>query len=380
VLPRTTGRRACDPLAPSAMSFTISAPGTARAGAGAPSSAQPAATVRTTPARRRRREPRGVIGNVVAPPGARRAGAATVECVSRSRTGLLAAVGAWLLWGLFPLYWPLLEPARPVEILGHRIVWSLVFLVGLLAFTSGFAWVRRLRPRTTALLTLAAVLVSTNWAVYIYGVNSGHVVETSLGYFINPLVTVLLAIVFLGERLRRRQAGAVAVAVAGVLVLTIDYGRVPWIALTLAVTFGLYGFVKKRAGVDGAQSLAVETAVLVVPASAYLLWLGGAGDGTFTSEGPAHAALLMGAGVVTALPLMLFGAAAVRIPLSTLGLLQYMTPTIQFLIGVLIYREPMPLSRLAGFALVWVALAILVLDAVGAVRSARAAAPAAAPA
>ena len=300
--------------------------------------------------------------------------------MSQSRTGLLAAVGAWLLWGLFPLYWPLLEPASPVEILGHRIVWSLAFLVALLAFTSGFAWVRRLRPRTAALLTLAAVLVSTNWAVYIYGVNSGHVVETSLGYFINPPVTVLLAIVFVGERLRRRQAGAVAVAVAGVLVLTIDYGRVPWIALTLAVTFGLYGFVKKRAGVDGAQSLAVETAVLVVPASAYLLWLGGAGDGTFTSEGPAHAALLMGAGVVTALPLMLFGAAAVRIPLSTLGLLQYMTPTIQFLIGVLIYREPMPLSRLAGFALVWVALAILVLDAVGAVRSARAAAPAAAPA
>jgi chloramphenicol-sensitive protein RarD len=300
--------------------------------------------------------------------------------VSRSRTGLLAAVGAWLLWGLFPLYWPLLEPASPVEILGHRIVWSLAFLVALLAFTSGFAWVRRLRPRTAALLTLAAVLVSTNWAMYIYGVNSGHVVETSLGYFINPLVTVLLAIVFVGERLRRRQAGAVAVAVAGVLVLTIDYGRVPWIALTLAVTFGLYGLVKKRAGVDGPQSLAVETAVLVLPASAFLLWLGGTGEGTFTAEGSTHAALLMGAGIVTALPLMLFGAAAVRIPLSTLGLLQYMTPTIQFLIGVLVYREPMPLSRLAGFALVWTALVILVLDALGAVRASRAAAPAAAPA
>jgi chloramphenicol-sensitive protein RarD len=299
--------------------------------------------------------------------------------VSRSQTGLLAAVGAYLLWGLFPLYWPLLEPASPVEILGHRIVWSLVLLVVVLAVTAGFAWVRRLSARVAALLTVAAILVSVNWAVYIYGVNSEHVVETSLGYFMNPLVTVVLAMVFLHERLRRRQGLALAVAVVGVLVLTIDYGRVPWIALTLAVTFGSYGLVKNRAGIDGPQSLAVETAVVVLPASAYLLWLGGTGDGTFTTEGPGHAALLIGAGVVTALPLMLFGAAAVRIRLSTLGLLQYMTPTIQFLIGVLFYGEPMPLSQLVGFALVWIALLILVLDALGAAR-ARMAAPAAAPA
>ena len=288
-------------------------------------------------------------------------------------------MGAYLLWGLFPLYWPLLEPASPVEILGHRIVWSLVLLVVVLAVTAGFAWVRRLSARVAALLTVAAILVSVNWAVYIYGVNSEHVVETSLGYFMNPLVTVVLAMVFLHERLRRRQGLALAVAVVGVLVLTIDYGRVPWIALTLAVTFGSYGLVKNRAGIDGPQSLAVETAVVVLPASAYLLWLGGTGDGTFTTEGPGHAALLIGAGVVTALPLMLFGAAAVRIRLSTLGLLQYMTPTIQFLIGVLFYGEPMPLSQLVGFALVWIALLILMLDALGAAR-ARMAAPAAAPA
>ena len=288
-------------------------------------------------------------------------------------------MGAYLLWGLFPLYWPLLEPASPVEILGHRIVWSLVLLVVVLAVTAGFAWVRRLSARVAALLTVAAILVSVNWAVYIYGVNSEHVVETSLGYFINPLVTVVLAMVFLHERLRRRQGLALALAVVGVLVLTLDYGRVPWIALTLAVTFGSYGLVKNRAGIDGPQSLAVETAVVVLPASAYLLWLGGTGDGTFTTEGPGHAALLIGAGVVTALPLMLFGAAAVRIRLSTLGLLQYMTPTIQFLIGVLFYGEPMPLSQLVGFALVWIALLILVLDALGAAR-ARMAAPAAAPA
>jgi chloramphenicol-sensitive protein RarD len=301
--------------------------------------------------------------------------AATVEAVSGSRSGLLAAVGGYLLWGLFPLYWPLLEPAAPVEILAHRIVWSLAFLLGLLALSAGFAWLPKLGWRTTGLLALAAALVSVNWGVYIYGVNSERVVETSLGYFINPLLTVVLAMVFLGERLRRRQGVALAVAAAGVVVLTVDYGRVPWIALTLALSFGLYGLVKNRAGVDGTQSLAVETAVLALPAAAYLVWLGGTGRGTFTSDGAGHTALLLGAGVVTALPLMLFGAAAVRIRLSTLGLLQYLTPTIQFLIGVLFYGEPMPLSRLAGFALVWLALLVFMLDALGASRARVRAAP-----
>jgi chloramphenicol-sensitive protein RarD len=300
--------------------------------------------------------------------------------VSRSRSGFLAAVGGYLLWGLFPLYWPLLEPAAPVEILAHRIAWSLVFLLGLLALMSGFAWIRRLSRRAVGLLALAAALVSVNWGVYIYGVNSEHVIETSLGYFINPLLTVVLAIVFLHERLRRRQGLAVLVAALGVLVLTVDYGRVPWIALTLALSFGLYGLVKKQADVDGMQSLAVETAVIVVPAAAYLVWLGASDRGTFTSEGAGHTALLLGAGVVTALPLMLFGAAAVRIRLSTLGLLQYLTPTIQFLIGVLFYREPMPLSRLAGFALVWIALVIFMLDALGSSRTRLQAAAAPAPA
>ncbi|HWT22949.1 MAG TPA: EamA family transporter RarD [Solirubrobacteraceae bacterium] len=295
--------------------------------------------------------------------------------MSPSRSGTFAAVGGYLMWGLFPLYWPLLEPALPVEILAHRVVWSLAFLLALLALTSGFAWLRRLSRRAAGLLALAAALVSVNWGVYIYGVNSEHVVETSLGYFINPLVTVVLAMVFLHERLRRRQGIALAVAAAGVLVLTVDYGRVPWIALTLACSFGLYGLVKKRAGVDGMRSLAVETAVLVLPAVAYLAWLGGSGRGTFTTEGAGHTALLVGAGVVTALPLMLFGAAAIRIRLSTLGLLQYLTPTIQFLIGVLFYGEPMPPTRLAGFVLVWVALLLFMLDALGASRARVRAAP-----
>jgi chloramphenicol-sensitive protein RarD len=300
--------------------------------------------------------------------------------VSNSRTGLAAGVGAYLLWGLFPLYWPLLDPAAPLEILAHRIVWSLLFLVGLLALTAGFRWARRLDRRTLGLLSIAAVLITVNWGVFIYAVNSDHVVETSLGYFINPLVTVALAMVVLGERLRRRQLQAVAVAALGVLVLTIDYGRPPWIALTLACSFGLYGLVKKRAAVDGAQSLMVETTVLVLPALVYLAVLEGHGDGTFLTEGAGHVALLAGGGVATALPLILFGVAAVRIPLSTVGLLQYLTPTMHFLIGVLLYGEPMPLGRLAGFAIVWVALGLFMLDAVGASRARARAAVAPAPA
>jgi chloramphenicol-sensitive protein RarD len=190
------------------------------------------------------------------------------------------------------------------------------------------------------------------------------VVETSLGYFINPLVTVGLAVAVLGERLSRLQGLAVAIAAAAVVMLTVDYGRPPWIALTLACSFGLYGLIKKRAGVDGVKSLGFETGVLAVPAVGYLLFLAGSGDGTFTTEGPGHAALLAAGGIFTAVPLMLFGAAAIRIPLTTLGLIQYLAPTLQFVIGVLVYSEPMPASRLAGFALVWVALAVFTWDAV----------------
>ncbi len=284
--------------------------------------------------------------------------------MSTARAGLAAGVGAYLLWGVFPLYWPLLEPAAPVEILAHRIAWSLIMVLALLALTSGFAWVRRLERRQAGLLTLAAVLVSVNWGLYIYGVNSGQVVETSLGYFINPLVTVALAVGVLSERLSRTQVAAVLIATVAVVVLAVDYGRVPWIALTLAFSFGLYGLVKKRAGVDGTQSFAFETGVLVLPAIGYLAWLGAAGEGTFTSEGAGHIALLVCGGLFTAVPLVLFGVAAIRIPLTSLGLLQYLAPTLQFLIGVLAYGEPMPASRLAGFALVWLALAVFTFDAV----------------
>jgi len=287
--------------------------------------------------------------------------------VPAHRSGLAFGVGAYLLWGLFPLYWPLLEPAAPVEILAHRIVWSLVFVAGLLALSIGFGWARSLTRRQLAMLALAAVLVTVNWGTYIYGVNSEHVVETSLGYFINPLVTVALAVAVLGERLRRAQTVAVGIAAIAVIVLTIYYGRPPWIALILACSFGSYGRVKNRAKVDGTQSLAVETALLTPVALGYLLILGG--DGTFTSEGAGHAALLAFGGVFTAVPLMLFGAAAIRIPLSTLGLIQYLAPLLQFAIGVLVYGEPMPISRLAGFALVWLALVVLTVDAVRGTRA-----------
>jgi chloramphenicol-sensitive protein RarD len=292
--------------------------------------------------------------------------------LSTARSGFLAGLAAYLLWGLFPLYWPLLEPAGAIEILAHRIVWTVVFVAGLLALTHGFRWVRHLGRRKVALLALAAALITVNWGAFIYGVNSGHVVETSLGYFINPLVTVALAVGVMGERLRALQWLAVGLAAAAVVVLTAAYGRLPWIALTLAFSFGLYGLVKKQAGVGGTQSLAVETAFLAGPALACVLWLEGTERGTFATEGAGHALLLVGGGLVTALPLMLFGTAAVRIPLVTLGLLQYLAPIMQFVIGVAVYGERMPLTRLAGFVLVWIAVVAFSYDSLRAQRRRRA--------
>jgi chloramphenicol-sensitive protein RarD len=291
-----------------------------------------------------------------------------VAVVPMNRSGLAAGVAAYVLWGLFPLYWPLVKPAGSVEILAHRVVWSFVFLVGVLALTSGFRWLRSLGRRRARLLALAAVLVTVNWGMFIYGVNSGHVVETSLGYFINPLVSVTLGVVVLGERLTRGQRTAVGIAAVAVAVLAIDYGRPPWIALVLAGTFGSYGLVKNRLGLEGTPSVAVETAYLLLPALGFIAWLEATGRGTFADHGAGHAALLAAGGVVTAVPLILFGAAAIRIPLSTVGVLQYITPSMQWLIGVLVDHEPMPAVRLAGFALVWIALAVFTADAVGGAR------------
>ena len=279
---------------------------------------------------------------------------------------MLYGVACYLLWGLFPLYWPLLEPAGSIEILAHRIVWSLLVVATVLAVTRNWAWVRPLLAdrATLARMALAAVLISVNWATYIWGVNNDHVVETSLGYFINPIVTVLIGVVVLHERLRRVQWAAIGLGTIAVLVLAADYGRPPWIALTLAFSFGTYGLQKKQVGVTvgAVQSLTVETGVLFVPALTFLVVLDSRGDGQLGHTGLGHGLLLASAGIATAVPLLFFASAARRIPLSTLGLLQYIAPVLQFLTGVLLYDEPMPASRWVGFMLVWAALAVLIFD------------------
>lgn len=278
--------------------------------------------------------------------------------MTETRRGVLCGASAYLLWGVFPLYFPLLRPASALEVLAQRVAWSvLVMAVVVVALRRGAAVRAVLADRArVGRLALAAAFLAVNWGVYIYGVTSEQVVETSLGYFINPLVTVLLGVVVLRERLRRAQWAALSVAGAAVLVLAVENGRPPWIALALAGSFGTYGLLKKTAAVGAVEGLAVETAVLLPLALGYLAWLGGSGRSTFLGHGPDHAVLLALTGVVTAAPLLLFGAAATRVPLTTLGLLQYLAPTVQFLLGVLVLGEPMSLPELAGFALVWLAL------------------------
>jgi chloramphenicol-sensitive protein RarD len=284
--------------------------------------------------------------------------------VDERRLGVLSGLAAYALWGLFPLYFPLLEPAGGLEIVAHRVLWSVVFVAGLLTVVRRWAQVRTQVADRRKLVVLlgAAVLIAANWLVFVYGVNSGQVVETSLGYFINPLVSVLLGVVVFSERLRPLQWTAVGIAAAAVAVLTIDYGRPPWIALTLAATFGLYGVMKKVVRVEAAPGLFVETALVAVPAGVVLAVLHTGGDGTFGNAGAGHALLLASSGIATAVPLLLFATAARRIPLSTVGLLQYVTPLMQLAIGVFVFDEPMPPARLAGFVIVWVALAVFTAD------------------
>lgn len=283
------------------------------------------------------------------------------------RAGVAAGVAAYSLWGVFPLFFRLLESVEPSEILLHRVVWSFVVVMAILAVQGDRGWLRAVRATPGALprLAVAGVLVATNWLVYIWAVNNDHVVEGALGYYVNPLLTVALGVFVLGEHLRALQRVALGFGAASVAVLTYAYGRVPWIALTLACTFAAYGFLKKAAAVGAARSLAVETSVLVPAALVAMLVLHGSGDASFTNGSVGRDALLVCLGVVTAVPLLLFGAAASRIPLSLLGLLQYLTPSLQLLIGVVVFDEPMPPARLAGFVLVWIALGLLAADAVG---------------
>jgi chloramphenicol-sensitive protein RarD len=284
--------------------------------------------------------------------------------VDERRLGVLSGLAAYSLWGLFPLYFPLLEPAGGLEIVAHRVLWSVVFVGLLLTVLRDWSQVRALVTdgRRLLVLTGAALLIAMNWLVFVYGVNSGQVVETSLGYFINPLVSVLLGVVVFSERLRPLQWTAVGIAAVAVTVLTVDYGHPPWIALALAASFGLYGVMKKVVRVEAAPGLFVETALVAVPAAIVLGVLHAGGEGTFGNAGPGHALLLLSCGVATAVPLLLFAAAARRIPLSTVGLLQYLTPSMQLAIGVFVYDEPMPPARLAGFVIVWLALAVFTAD------------------
>ncbi|MET8967874.1 EamA family transporter RarD [Streptomyces hydrogenans] len=291
-----------------------------------------------------------------------------------NRAGLLYGVAAYAIWGLVPLYWPLLKPASAGEILAHRMVWSFVFVGLALLALRRWGWVRELlaNPRKLGLLTLAATVITVNWGLYIWSVNNGHVVEASLGYFINPLMTIALGVLVLKERLRPAQWAAVGIGFAAVLVLAVGYGRPPWISLTLAVSFAVYGLVKKQVNLGGLESLAAETAVLFLPALGYLILLGSRSELAFGTEGAGHMALLASTGVVTAIPLVCFGAAAIRVPLSTLGLLQYLAPTFQFLLGVAYFHEAMPPERWAGFSLVWLALTLLTWDALRTARRSRA--------
>ncbi|HEX8065610.1 MAG TPA: EamA family transporter RarD [Thermoleophilaceae bacterium] len=293
------------------------------------------------------------------------------------RRGVLYGIAAYTMWGLFPLYFPLLEPAGPVEILSHRIVWSLATIAAILALGVGFRPLRRMLRdrRRVALLTAGAALIAVNWGVYIYAVNSEHVIEAALGYFVNPLVSVVFGLVVFRERLRPLQTAAVALGACAVVALTIDYGRLPWIALVLAVSFGAYGLVKKLADVGSAEGLTLETLVLLGPALGYLAVAEAGGSASF-AHGPASESLLLAsAGPVTAAPLLLFSASVTRIPLTVVGLLQYITPTLQFLVGLVLLGEAMPASRWIGFTLVWIALAVLSVDAIRAAQRSRAAAP-----
>ncbi|MGW2623316.1 EamA family transporter RarD [Micromonospora taraxaci] len=289
------------------------------------------------------------------------------------RLGYLYGLGAYLLWGFFPLYLRLLRPAGPLEILAHRVVWSVVFVALLLGALRNVGFLRALlrRPWAMAGMVAAAALIAVNWGTYIYGVNSGRVVETALGYFINPLVVVLLGVTVLRERLRPAQWVALGIGASAVVVLTVDYGRLPWLALTLAFSFAGYGLVKKRLGLPPAEGLFVESAVLALPALGYLAWLTARADSTFGHVSAGHTALLVLAGAATAIPLLMFAGAANRLPLSSLGMVQYLAPILQLGCGVLIFHEPMPPARLAGFGLVWLALIVFTTDAVRTSRRSR---------
>jgi chloramphenicol-sensitive protein RarD len=278
--------------------------------------------------------------------------------------GMLYIIATFGMWGLFPLYWKMLQQVPALEILSHRMTWSFVFVLLLLLLRRRWAWLKTAvtNRRTILLFTASAALLSLNWFIYIWGVNAGFIIETSLGYFINPLVSVLLGVFFLGERLRNGQWLAIGLATVGVIYLTIRYGELPWIALTLAGSFALYGLIRKTAPLGSLEGLSLETAIMFLPALGYLVYLELVGTAAFGHIDGVTTGLLALAGVATGIPLLFFAAGARLIKLSTVGILQYIAPTLQFLIGVFIFNEPFTRDRLIGFSIIWLALFIYSLE------------------
>jgi chloramphenicol-sensitive protein RarD len=274
--------------------------------------------------------------------------------------GIWNGIAAYTMWGLFPIYWKFLHQVPALQVIGHRINWSFLLLIAVIMCTRQWQQFRSaaLTAKTFGIYSIAAVLLTINWLVYVWGVNSGFIVETSLGYFINPLLSVLLGVIFLRERLRPAQWIPVVLAATGVIYLTAVYGRPPWIALALAFSFGFYGFVKKLAPLGSLYGLTLETGIAFPFALIYLTFVASNGTGAFLHEGTLTDILLIGAGAVTTIPLLMFASAAKQIPLTVVGLLQYIAPTLQFLIGVFLYKEPFDRSHLIGFGIVWVALIV----------------------
>jgi len=284
--------------------------------------------------------------------------------------GLLFGFGSYVLWGLFPLYWPLLQPANPLEIVAHRAVWTLVFCLIVLAISKEIHSTLSVmkNPKIMGALLLSTILVSINWITYIWAVNHGHVVEAALGYYINPLIIIAFGVILLREKMRPLQWVAVGIAAVGVLVLTIDYGRLPWVAISLALSWGSYGLVKKKLNLGALEGLAIETLISFLPYVGYLIYLGNQGTGQFGNS-LGLTLLLISGGAVTAIPLLLFNGSTTRLPYSTIGLLQYITPTIQFSIGVWLRHEDMPAARWIGFLIIWCALIALGVDLVRSSRT-----------
>jgi chloramphenicol-sensitive protein RarD len=292
----------------------------------------------------------------------------------QQRRGVMYAVGCYVIWGLVPLFWKTMQDVPAIDILANRMVWSLGVVLLLLATRREWRWIGpALRSRHVVFTYLgAAVLLSFNWYIYIWSVNHGFVVESSLGYFITPLANVLLGVIFLHERLRPWQWASVGLAAAGVLYLTVGYGRPPWIALALAASFGLYGLFKKQAPLEPLRGLVLETSFMFLPALAFLFWRSATGAGSFGTMGLTTSLLLMSTGVITIFPLLWFASAARLIPLSMMGVLQYISPTMTFILGLTIYHEPFTATKLVGFMIIWAALALYWAE--GAIRRNRLAA------